>query len=126
MSRSTAKELETREDEGGAARPSPGVSPASMTGTASQLEWARRIKRQVNDEFDRVAALLRSVAGKQSEAKRAETEAVIGILEDKRAEVMSKQQAGYFIHDWQEIGDQVRQMIFRDARYQAIKGNREG
>ena len=126
MSRSTAKELETREDEGGAARPSPGVSPASMTGTASQLEWARRIKRQVNDEFDRVAALLRSVARKQSQAKRAETEAVIGILEDKRAEVMSKQQAGYFIHDWQEIGDQVRQMIFRDARYQAIKGNRVG
>jgi hypothetical protein len=101
------------------------MSPASMTGTASQIEWARRIKRQVNDEFDRVAALLRSVAHKQSKAKRAETEAVIGILEDKRAEVMSKQQAGYFIHDWQEIGDQVRQMIFRDARYQAIKSNRE-
>jgi hypothetical protein len=96
-----------------------------MTGTASQLEWARRIKRQVNDEFDRVAALLRSVARKQSEAKRAETETVIGILEDKRSEVMSKQQAGYFIRDWQEIGDQVRQMIFRDARYQAIKSNRE-
>jgi hypothetical protein len=126
MSRSTAKEFKTWEDDGGAARPSPGVSPASMTGTASQLEWARRIKRQVNDEFDRVAALLRSVARKQSEAKRAETEAVIGILEDKRVEVMSKQQAGYFIHDWQEIGDQVRQMIFRDARYQAIKSNREG
>jgi hypothetical protein len=126
MSRSTAKDLETWEEEGGAARPSPGVSPASMTGTASQLEWARRIKRQVNDEFDRVAALLRSVARKQSEAKRAETEALIGILEDKRAEVMSRQQAGYFIHDWQEIGDQVRQMIFRDARYQAIKSNREG
>jgi hypothetical protein len=124
--RSTAKDLETWEDDGGAARPSPGVSPASMTGTASQLEWARRIKRQVNDEFDRVAALLRSVARKQSEAKRAETEAVIGILEDKRAEVMSKQEAGYFIHDWQEIGDQVRKMIFRDARYQTIKSNKEG
>jgi hypothetical protein len=126
MSRSTAKDLETWEDDGGAARPSPGVSPASMTGTASQLEWARRIKRQVNDEFDRVAALLRSVARKQSEAKRAETETVIGILEDKRAEVMSKQEAGYFIHDWQEIGDQVRKMIFRDARYQTIKSNKEG
>jgi len=125
MSRSTARELETWEDDGGAARPSPSVSTASMTGTASQIEWARRIKRQVNDEFDRVGALLRSVARKQSKAKRAETEAVIGILEDKRAEVMSKQQAGYFIHDWQEIGDQVRQMIFRDARYQAIKSNRE-
>jgi hypothetical protein len=107
-------------------RPSLSVSPASMTATASQLEWARRIKRQVNDEFDRVAALLRSVARKQSDSKRAETEAVIRILEDKRAGVMSKQQAGYFIHGWQEIGDQVRQMIFRDARYQAIKSNREG
>jgi hypothetical protein len=126
MTRSTAEYLETWEDDGGAVRPSPGVSRAPMTGTASQLEWARRIKRQVNDEFDRVAALLRSVARKQSEAKRAETEALIGILEDKRAEVMSKQQAGYFIHDWQEIGDQVRQMIFRDARYQAIKSNRKG
>jgi hypothetical protein len=97
-----------------------------MTGTPSQLEWARRIKRQVNAEFDRVAAVFRSVAAKQSEPRRAETEAVIAILEDKRAQVMSRQQAGYFIHDWQEIGDQVRQMIFRDARYQAIKSNREG
>lgn len=125
MSRSTAKELETWEDDGGAARPSPGVSPASMTGTASQLEWARRIRRQVNAEFDRVAALLRSVARKQSESKRAEIESVIAILEDKRTEVMSRQQAGYFIHDWQEIGDQVRQMIFGDARYQAIKNKRK-
>jgi hypothetical protein len=125
MNRSVAKDLETWEDEGGAAPAPLGVSSASMTGTASQLEWARRIKRQVNDEFDRVAAVFRSVARRQSESKRAETEAVIAILEDKRAEVMSRQQAGYFIHDWQEIGDQVRQMIFRDARYQAIKSNRE-
>jgi len=122
MNFSAAKDLETWE-EGGAARLSPG---ASMTGTASQLEWARRIRRQVNAEFDRVAEVFRSVARKQSESKRAETEAVIAILEDKRAEVMSRQQAGYFIHDWQEIGDQVRQMIFRDARYQAIKTNRKG
>jgi DNA-binding transcriptional MocR family regulator len=119
MSRSTAKDLETWEDDGGTARPSPGVSRAAMTGTASQLEWARRIKRQVNDEFDRVAALLRSVARKQSEA-------LIGILEDKRAEVMSKRQAGYFIHDWQEIGDQVRQMIFRDAATRRSKATGKG
>jgi hypothetical protein len=119
-------DLDTWEDEGGAARPSLGVSRASMTGTASQVAWAKRIKRQVNAEFDRVAALFRSVASKQSKSKRAETEAVIGILEDKRTEVMSRQQAGYFIHDWQEIGDQVRQMLFRDARYQAVKSAREG
>jgi hypothetical protein len=44
-------------------------------------------------------------------------------LEKKRAEVMAKDQACYFIHDWQEPGDQVRQMIVKDARYGAIKTN---
>lgn len=124
MNSSKARHLETGESEGGTAVAPPRVSSASMTGTASQIEWAKRIKRQVNAEFDRVVAIFRAVALKQSEPKRAETEAVIGILEDKRAQVMSRQQAGYFIHDWQEIGDQVRQMIFSDARYQAIKSSR--
>jgi hypothetical protein len=36
----------------------------------------------VDDEFDRVARSIRSVAGKQSDAKRAETEAILAILED--------------------------------------------
>ena len=95
-----------------------------LSGTASQVEWAERIKRQVNAEFNRVAASFKSIAGKQDDEKRAGTEAVIAILEDKRAEVMSREDAGYFIHDWQEIGDQVRLLIFHDARYQAIKSNR--
>jgi len=64
-----------------------------------------------------------SIAYRQGDDKRTDTEAVIAILEDKRAEVMGREQAGYFIHDWQEISDQVRQMIFHDARYQAIKSN---
>ena len=114
-------ELESWEGEGGAG-PS---AIAFVTGTASQLEWAERIRRQVNAEFDRVAAAFRSVARKQAAARRADTEAVIAILEDKRMDVISKQQAGYFIRDWQEIGDQVRQMIFRDARYQLIKSSRK-
>ena len=97
----------------------------SMSGTASQVEWAERIKREVNAEFDRVAAVFRSFARRQDDARRAETEAVLVILEEKRGEVMGKQQASYFIHDWQEISGQVRQMIFRDVRYQAIKANRE-
>ena len=95
-----------------------------MSGTTAQVEWAERIKLQVNADFDRVAASFRSIAGKQGKDKRADTEAVIAILEDKRAEVMSRKQAGYFIHDWQEISDQVRQMIFHDSRYQAIKSER--
>jgi hypothetical protein len=99
-------------------------SPAALSGTASQVEWAERIKLQVNAEFDRVAASFRSVASKQNNGKRADTEWILAILEDKRSEVMCKENAGYFIRDWQEISDQVRQMIFLDPRYQAIKNNR--
>jgi hypothetical protein len=111
------------EDEGGASAPL-GVAATSMSGTSSQVEWAERIKRQKIAEFDRVAAALRSVAGKQDHEKRADTEAVIAILEDKRAEVMSKRHAGYFIHEWQEISDQVRRMIGQDSRYQAIQARK--
>ena len=109
------------EDEGGAASALAGMPALSMSGTVSQVEWAERIKLRVNAEFDRVAASFRSVAGKQDDGKRADTEAIIAILESKRAEVMNRDEAGYFIHDWQEISDQVRQMIFRDIRYLAIK-----
>ena len=112
------------EDEGGSAPASSPASAGTLSGTASQVEWAERIKRQVNAEFDRVAASFRSVAGKQDDGKRADIECIIKILEDKRAEVMSRKQAGYFIHDWQEISDQVRRMISLDARYQAIRNNR--
>ena len=124
MNPSMARDIEAWEDEGGAPRAPLGVSAASMSGTASQVEWAERIKHQVNAEFDRVAAAFRSIAGKQGDDKRADAEAAIAILEDKRAEVMSREEAGYFIHGWQEITDQVRQMIFHDARYRAIESNR--
>jgi hypothetical protein len=120
MNGSLTRDIEAWEDDGGAAA----AAAVSMSGSAAQVEWAERIRIQVNAEFDRVAASFRSIASQQSSAKRAETEAVIAILEEKRAEVMSREQAGYFIHDWQEISDQVRQMIFHDARYQAIKSNR--
>lgn len=96
-----------------------------MRGTANQVEWAERIKRQVNDEFDRVARSFHAVAGKQTAAARADTEAIITIIEEKRAHVMMRREdAGYFIRDWQEISDQVRQMILQDAGYQAIKSRR--
>ncbi len=92
-----------------------------MTGTASQVEWAERIRRQVNDDFDRVASAFRSVAAKQDDVRRRGTEAILAILEEKRKGVMSRQGAGYFIRYWQETGDQVRRMIFDDPRYREIK-----
>jgi hypothetical protein len=124
MNRPLDNDIEAWEGEGGATPAPLGVRAISMSGTANQVEWAERIKLRVNDEFDRVARSFRSVAGRQGDAARSDTEAIIAILEEKRAEVMRRGQAGYFIHDWQEISDQVRQMIFHDARYQAIKSNR--
>lgn len=95
-----------------------------MTGTPNQIEWAEQIKPRVNAEFDRVAKALQAVACNQEEQDPTDTQAIIAILEEKRVEVMAKDQAGYFIRDWQELRDQVRQMIARDPRYQAIKANR--
>jgi hypothetical protein len=96
-----------------------------MTGTESQIEWAERIKPLVNAEFGRVAAAFQTVACNQEEQDRTDTRAIIAILEEKRAEVMANDRAGYFIHDWQELKDQVRLMIANDSRYQTIKANRE-
>jgi hypothetical protein len=95
-----------------------------MSGTAAQVEWAERIKHQVDGEFDRVAAAFRAIAARQRPDRRADTETILTILEEKRADVMSRQQAGYFIHDWQDFGDQVRRMISDDGRYLAIKRRR--
>ena len=95
-----------------------------LLGSTSQIEWAVAIRTRVNDEFDRVAKSFRSIAQRQDARKRSDTEAILAILEDKRTEVLSRDRAGYFIHDWQEISDQVRQMIGQDPRYQLIKAEK--
>ncbi len=109
------------EDEGGSAARSAQI----MTGTVNQIGWAEQIKIKVNAEFDRVRKVLESAASKQSAKDRVDTEAMIAILEDKRAEVMAREQAGYFIHDWQELRDQVSQMIVGDSRYKVIRSRSE-
>jgi hypothetical protein len=96
-----------------------------MTGTASQVQWAVQIKSRVNDEFDRVAKAFDAAAAGQSEEERADTRAVIAILEEKRADVLANERAGYFIRDWQELDGKVRETIAGDPRYQTIKTNRE-
>jgi chaperonin GroES len=95
-----------------------------MTGSPAQVEWAERIRFQVGEEFDRVAKTLRSVASRQTRSRRAATEVILTILEEKRAAVLSRQQAAYFICYWQEISDQVRELIAQDIRFQAIKSAR--
>ena len=93
----------------------------ALTGTVNQIEWAKTIRTEVNAEFHRVIAALGAAATKQSGQDRMDTQAIIAIVEEKRTEVMEHQEAGYFIHDWQELRDQVRQMVMKDDRYKAIK-----
>jgi uncharacterized protein with von Willebrand factor type A (vWA) domain len=124
MNNSLSSDIQAWEDEGGVAPGPPALGSTLMAGTPNQVEWAVRIKRQVNAEFDRVAASFRLIANRQNGSQRTDTEAIIAILEDKRVEVVRREDAGYFIHDWQEIGDQVRQMIFHDPRYRAIRSNK--
>jgi hypothetical protein len=106
------------EGEGGSLNETP---EKALTGTLNQIEWAKQIKTQVDAEFDRVINALEEAAAKQSGQDRMDTQAIIAIVEEKRTEVMEHQAAGYFIHDWQELRDQVRQLILNDDRYKAIK-----
>jgi hypothetical protein len=92
-----------------------------LTGTPSQVEWAERIMPTVVQEFDRVAAAFRAQATRQTGPDQAETLSLIAILEQKRAETLANKRAGYFIRDWQELNDQVRQMIGKDPGYREIK-----
>jgi hypothetical protein len=79
------------------------------------------LTRQLDREFDRVAASLRSIATRQQRHRRADTEAIIAILEEKRAEVMRGEQLRLVIHDGRSFGDQIRELILADARYEAIR-----
>ena len=106
------------EGEGGSVNETSGEA---MTGTVNQIEWAKQVRTQVNAEFDRVITALEAAATKQSGQERMDTQTIIAIVEEKRTEVMEHQEAGYFIHDWQELRDQVRQLIMKDDRYKAIK-----
>jgi len=94
---------------------------SQLAGTPSQIEWAEQIRLQVDAEFDRASAALLSVARKQSEQDRFDTYSVVAILEERRVEVLARRETGYFIRDWQELTGQVRELIQKDPRYQAMR-----
>jgi hypothetical protein len=91
-----------------------------LVGTPNQIEWAEQIKERVHKEFDRVGMIMKSVAAKQVGWDQTDTLRLVAILEEKRHDVMANDRAGYFIHDWQELRDQVREMIVKDPRYGKI------
>ena len=100
------------------------LQPTNAPDSSKSDSMGKQIRANVSAEFDRVVkALGVRRKPKQTEQHQSETRALIAILEEKRAEVMAKDQAGYFIHDWQELRDQVRRMIIQDPRYLAIKAH---
>lgn len=119
-----AEELESWEDDDGQAA-IPGETTPELLGMQNNLEWAEQIKLRVNAEFDRVAAAIHAKAERRNEERRMETLVLMSILESKRSEVMSRQDAGYFIHEWQQIVGQVSTMIRSDSRYLAIHEKRK-
>lgn len=103
----------------------PGTATATMlVGTANQIEWAEQIKERVHREFDRVSMILTAVTAKQTGLDQTDTLNLVAILEEKRRDVMANARAGYFIHDWQELRGQVREMIVKDPRYGEIIARR--
>jgi hypothetical protein len=100
------------------------TSDPMLTGTQSQIEWARKIRPTVAEAFDRVEATFTERVAKQTGEAAAETRAILAIIEQKRAETMSNARAGYFIKNWYSLSDQVRQMIAADPRYKIIKDAR--
>ena len=99
---------------------------ARTIGTVNQIAWAVQIRSQVDAEFDRVRKALERTMKHRPATDIADIESIIRILEEKRAAVMRNERAGYFIHYWQELRNQVSRMIFEDPRYQTIKAARYG
>jgi hypothetical protein len=96
-----------------------------MTGTETQIEWGAKLKLRVGTEFDRVSRVFQTVCDKQREPDRAETEAIIAMVGEMRSTVMANDDAGYYIREWQDLKNQVRDMVSQDQRYKAIRANRE-
>jgi hypothetical protein len=97
-----------------------------LVGMPGQIEWAEQIRPRVDAEFVRVAQALTVAAGTRGEHVQTRSAAILAILEEKRTEVMAHDQAGYFIVEWQELTDQVRRLLGRDARYQALQFQKAG
>jgi hypothetical protein len=102
------------------------VPATPWLGTESQIAWAEKIKPLVSAEFDRVAETLEAVARRQSVRDRVDTRAMIAILEEKRLEVLGRNEAGYFIKSWQELTDQVQRLVRDGSRLSDSRKQRVG
>jgi hypothetical protein len=108
------------ENDGGALE----TGNVSLVGTENQIAWAEQIRANVDAEFNRVAAALESVVTHQTGSNQVRTRLAITILEGHHGAVMARNDAGYFIKEWQEIRDQVRKMVTADTRHKTLTLNK--
>jgi len=93
-----------------------GLTGECEGGVPSSWDW--------RSSSDPISKAFQAPAGMSAARDRMDTQAVIVVLKEKRTEVRTKDQAGYFIRVWRELRDQVWKMIRPDSRYQAIKAKR--
>lgn len=89
-----------------------------MTGGGLQVEWAERIKITVAAEFDRFTRTFAQLADTP------ETATIIAVAKELRESVLANDDAGFYIRNWQDLGDQVRIMVLKDPRVQAIRSRK--
>jgi hypothetical protein len=95
-----------------------------LRGEADQVSWAREIRRRVDAEFDRVRRSMEAGSNKFRALDRTETAALLVLLEEHRASVLSADQAEYFIAEWQNPADRLQRVFNGDERWRAINDAR--
>lgn len=96
-----------------------GADIAEWLVTDRNAAAALQIKARVRAEFDRVVNALKSAADAQNGDKQIDARMVIFMLEQICAEVLSKDEAGYFIVEWQDASDHVRRIVTKDREARA-------
>lgn len=107
------RDIQAWESDGGAM----GCTRSEAPVMANEAAWAQQIKARVCADFDRVVNALKSAAETLTGDRQIDALMVISILEEIRAEVMAKDQPGYFIVEWQDASDQVRRIVANDRSY---------
>jgi hypothetical protein len=105
--------------------------PASADGTDAllhgpddEVSWAREIRGRVKNEFDRVRRSIEAGSNKYRALDRSETATLLALIDELRASVLSADQAGYFIAEWNNPADRLQRLLHGDARWKAINDAR--
>jgi hypothetical protein len=95
-----------------------------LRGAADQISWAREIRARVSAEFDRVRSSIEAGSNKFRALDRTETATLLTLIEEHRAAVFSRDQADYFIAEWQNPADRLQRVFNGDERWRAISDAR--